>query len=142
MKITISNFKENDKEALSQIYFNVRHANFIWLEHGLSSFNQDTAGEFILVARVDDEIVGFASVWLMDNFLHHLYIANHFQRKGIGTMLLNRIIKNSDSDVTLKCLKRNSLGIKFYRKRGWESISEGTSNEGEYILFKYRITDK
>ncbi|WP_372753820.1 GNAT family N-acetyltransferase, partial [Mariniflexile sp.] len=78
------------------------------------------------------------SIWVKDNFLHHLYISNEFQSKGIGTQLLNSVIERANADMTLKCLKKNKLGIKFYQKHGWTSVSQGESNEGNYILFKYR----
>ena len=143
MKVEITDFRENDRERLQQIYFEVRNTTFTWLTNDsidITSFNKDTEGEYILVVRAGKKIVGFASVWLQDNFLHHLYISNQYQRKGIGTMLLNKVIENADFDLTLKCLKQNDLGINFYLKSGWEAVSEGISNEGEYILFKYHIS--
>ncbi|RAJ08996.1 GNAT family N-acetyltransferase [Arenibacter echinorum] len=142
MKIEITDFEENDRTRLQEIYFEVRISTFTWLPKDSidkSSFNQDTKGEYILVAKMENEIVGFASVWLQDSFLHHLYISNNFQGKGIGTMLLNKVIEKSNSDLALKCLKKNKLGIHFYLKSGWVAASEGISKEGEYILFKYHI---
>lgn len=144
MKVGITDFEENDRVRLQQIYFEVRNSNFTWLpkeSFHKSSFNQDTEGEYILVAKVGKEIVGFVSVWSQDNFLHHLYISNNFQRKGIGTLLLNKIIEKASSDLSLKCLKQNKLGIHFYLKSGWEAISKGISKDGEYILFKYHISN-
>lgn len=79
-----------------------------------SSFDKDTEGEFILVALVDNEIVGFVSVWSRDNFIHHLYVSNHFQNKGIGLRLLNSLIKKAPSELTLKCLVKNKLALNFY----------------------------
>jgi GNAT superfamily N-acetyltransferase len=142
LKIEITHFKENDRERLKLIYFEVRQTNFTWLSQesfNISSFDSDTEGESILVAKVDNEIVGFTSVWLPENFLHHLYVSNPFQGKGIGTLLLNSVIEMASSDITLKCLKKNKLGIKFYLKQGWESVSEGESNEGRYVLFRYQV---
>ena len=144
MKVEITDFEENDREQLQQIYFEVRNTTFTWLTKesiNKSSFNNDTEGEYILVAKVEKEIVGFASVWLQDSFLHHLYISNQYQRKGIGTMLLNKVIEKADFDITLKCLKQNRLGVNFYLKSGWEVVTEGISNEGEYILFKCHISN-
>ncbi|OBX26072.1 hypothetical protein A9996_07070 [Gelidibacter algens] len=141
MKIEITHFEENDREQLKLMYLEVRQTNFTWLSKesfNLSSFDKDTDGEFILVAKVKNEIVGFVSVWLNDNFLHNLYISNDFQRKGIGRILLNSAIELVNSDLTLKCLKKNVLGVRFYLKQEWEPVSEGVSNEGEYIVFKYR----
>ncbi|AYN66374.1 N-acetyltransferase [Euzebyella marina] len=140
MKIEITDFSEEDREPLRHIYYEVRKTNFTWLPEEflkLSSFDKDTEGESILVAKVNNEIVGFASIWSQDNFLHHLYVSNKFQGLGIGTRLLNHIIENSSADLTLKCLKNNHGALNFYLKNGWESISEGQSEEGDFILFKY-----
>ncbi len=140
LKIEITDFEEKDREQLKRIYLEVRQANFTWLlqeSFNLSDFDKDTEGESILVARVENEIAGFASVWLNDNFLHHLYVTNHYQRKGIGMLLLNKVMEITNSDITLKCLKKNNPAIKFYLKQGCQSVSEGVSNEGAYVLFKY-----
>ncbi|MCM4153924.1 N-acetyltransferase [Arenibacter sp. N53] len=140
MEIEIKDFEESDREKLRQIYLEVRQTNFNWLDQEsfrLSSFDKDTEGEYILVAKVDNEIVGFTSLWLKDNFIHHLYISKPFQRKGIGTELLNRVIEKLGSNVSLKCLIKNELGINFYLKHGWQPIGKGRSIEGEYISFKY-----
>lgn len=142
MKIDITKFQESDREQLRQLYKEVRLTNFTWLEPEFiesSSFDKDTEGEFILIAKIDNEIVGFTSIWLDDNFLHHLYIKNHFQRRGIGTMLLNLTTKKIDSNITLKCLKKNEMAINFYLKNGWKLKSKGTSTEGKYILFEYLL---
>lgn len=144
LKVDITDFEETDRERLEQIYFEVRSSTFTWLTKesiNKLSFNRDTEGEYILVAKVGNEIVGFASVWLPDNFLHHLYIMNHYQRNGIGTMLLDKVIEKANFDVTLKCLKLNKLGVNFYLKSGWKAVSEGISKEGVYILFKYHISN-
>ena len=144
MKVEISDFEENDRALLQQIYFEVRNSTFTWLPKDSvdkSSFNQDIEGEYILVAKVGAEIVGFASIWLQDSFLHHLHISKHYQRKGIGTLLLNKIIEKANSDLSLKCLKQNKSGVHFYLKSGWEAISKGISKDGEYILFKYHISN-
>ena len=141
MKIEITHFEEKDRERLKIIYSEVRQTNFTWLPpefFNISSFDKDTEGEFILVAKVENEIVGFASVWLPDSFLHHLYVSNQFQGRGVGTLLLKSVIDMTTSDITLKCLSKNELAIKFYLQKGWEPVSEGESNEGRYILFKGR----
>ena len=142
MEIEIIDFNESHRERLGQIYLEVRQTNFNWLDPEsltTSSFDKDTEGEFILVAQVDNEIAGFVSVWSADNFVHHLYVSNHGQNKGIGSRLLNSLIEKATSDLTLKCLVKNKLAINFYLKKGWKPVSEGPSDEGDYILFKYRV---
>ena len=140
MNVTITEFEEGDKEALRRIYLQVRQTNFVWMNSAsfrLLSFDTDTSGEYIMVARVRDKIAGFVSAWLQDNFIHHLYVDNEYQNKGIGTQLLKRIIPTLKHPITLKCVKSNTPAIRFYLRNGWEPKSEATSEDGAYILFEY-----
>ena len=140
MPVEIKEFEEHDRESLRRIYFEVRKKNFSWLNKALlelSSFDGDTEGEFILVAHIETERVGFISLWLPDNFIHHLFISDDHQRKGIGMQLLAYAIQKLDLPVTLKCVKQNVSAVNFYKKNGWHEKSHGVSDDGEYILFEY-----
>jgi ribosomal protein S18 acetylase RimI-like enzyme len=140
MNVTITEVEQGDKEALRKIYLRVRQTSFVWMtgsSFNLSSFDADTSGEYIMVARVDGKIAGFVSVWTEDNFIHHLYVDNEYQNKGIGTRLMNEVIRTLQHPVTLKCIKRNTPAIRFYLRHGWEPKSEATSEDGAYILFEY-----
>jgi GNAT superfamily N-acetyltransferase len=140
MNLAISTSKESDLKALKDLYLQVRRTNFEWLDETALSptaFDKDTEGEYILVAKIEDRVIGFVSAWLPDNFIHHLFIMNEYQNNGIGTLLLRSMISVLESPVTLKCLKRNSSAIRFYVRNGWLSKGKGTCEEGEYILFEY-----
>lgn len=137
MNIHITAFEENDREELRRIYKEVRASTFTWLNQqviDLASFDQDTAGEFIWVAKINAEIVGFISVWLEDSFIHHLYIKDSFQHKGIGTKLLNHIRETIKAEMTLKCLEKNKAALNFYLKNGWKPRAKGISDEGTFLL--------
>jgi GNAT superfamily N-acetyltransferase len=140
MNLSIAIIEESDLKALRNLYLRVRRSNFLWLKDAAlnsRSFDKDTAGEHILVAKIEDEVVGFVSGWLPDNFIHHLFIENSYQNKGIGRLLLTSMIAELNSPVTLKCIKRNSSAVRFYVRNGWLAKSEGVADEGEYILFEY-----
>jgi ribosomal protein S18 acetylase RimI-like enzyme len=140
MNLSIATIKESDLEDLRNLYLRVRQRNFVWLNEAAlnsSSFDKDTEGEHILVAKIEDEIVGFVSGWLPDNFVHHLFIENKYQNKGIGKQLLTSMIAGLNSPVRLKCIKSNSSAIRFYLRNGWLFKSEGVSEEGEFILLEY-----
>ena len=141
MNVTITEFNEGDREALRKIYLEVRQRNFVWLNgtsFKLSSFDADTSGEYIMVARVHDKIAGFVSVWREDNFIHHLYVDNKYQNKGIGTQLLDKVNPTLQRPITLKCIKSNTQAIRFYLRNGWQPKSEAISEDGAYVLFEYR----
>ncbi len=102
-----------------------------------ASFDDDTAGEEILVASINNQPVGFISIWLPDSFLHHLYILPSHQRQGIGKALIQKAQEMVEEPLTLKCLDLNEGAMNFYLNNGWKKVSQGTSNEGKYTLLKF-----
>lgn len=131
-----------DKETLREIYLTERKKivdQSISESFQLADFDAHTKGEHILVAFYNGTIAGFISMWLQENFLHHLYISAEFQHKGIGTALLNAGCKLTTSSVQLKCLENNKNAIAFYEKHGFAKKSQGQSKDGGYILFERKI---
>lgn len=124
---------------LQRIFLEVRQKTFYWLddakEYHLTDFERETKGEFVLVAVLNNKVVGFISLWMADNFIHHLYIDENYQQQNIGSILLGEAIKIMNSPIKLKCLAKNENAIKFYKKKGFAAIEKGISNHGEYILF-------
>ena len=135
----IAAIKKTDFESLRNLYFTVRRRSFSWLDPSLfqlKDFDSDTKGEIILVAYDNDIPIGFISIWMKDNFIHHLYIDQHYQGKNIGTELLKATIVQTHLPITLKCLENNTNAIAFYLKKGFVAKERGQSEHGEYILFE------
>lgn len=131
--------ESNHTKDLQRIFLNGRQKTFYWLDttnFALDDFEKQTQGEVILVAIFDKKIVGFISLWLPDNFIHHLYIDENYQNKNIGTRLLETAIKKMRFPITLKCLALNTRAISFYMKKGFIQKEKGDSEEGEYFLFE------
>lgn len=93
------------------------------------AFQSLVEGEEIHVARLGDEIVGFVSVWVPENFIHHLYVAPRHQSAGIGSALLQVCAARYGLPLSLKCDVCNSRAQRFYRKLGWRP---GAAGVGEY----------
>lgn len=143
MNVNIRKFENKDNYKLSEIYNDVRKQTFYWLDdsHFKTSFEEDTKDETIFVATVNEKVVGFISIWEEDGFVHHLYIEDQYQSRGIGKLLLDHILEISAFNLTLKCLKKNKKAIKFYYNYGFKELSQDISEDGEYILF-LKINDK
>lgn len=142
--LEITEKKLNDVGFLRQLFLCVRQNTFGWLdttEYVLEDFDNETKGELILVARLNQIVIGFISIWLEDNFIHHLYIDRKYQDQNIGTELLRTAIRKMTSPIRLKCLKRNFRAINFYHQSGFTEIETGFSDEGEYILFELNPSD-
>lgn len=135
----IAAIKKTDFESLRNLYFTERRRSFSWLDPSifqLKDFDRDTKGEIILVAHDNEIPIGFISIWMIDNFIHHLYIDQHYQGKNIGTELLKAAIAQTHLPITLKCLENNTKAIDFYIKKGFVAKERGQSEHGEYILFE------
>lgn len=135
--IVIRDFAEADREEIQQIYLLSRHHAFHWMSptsFQLSDFEKDTEGERICVAEIDNRLAGFISIWMPDNFIHHLFVHPNFKKKGIGKALLNAGIAQLNGPASLKCLKQNKNAVSFYQANGWEIESEGGDGADSYFL--------
>jgi len=137
--LKIREFVETDRPELQHIYLNSRKQTFYWLNtslFGLTDFDKDTISEEIWLA--DDGILkGFIALWRPDNFIHHLYVHPQFLNKGIGKMLLAKVIEKATKPITLKCMVNNKNALAFYKSQGWRYESEGLNEGGQYYLLVY-----
>ncbi|MHA7682468.1 GNAT family N-acetyltransferase [Cupriavidus sp. PET2-C1] len=137
MDILIREFKEADREALRNLYVATRNATFFWNHvelHQSIDFDVHTSGEKILVAIKGIEIIGFASIWEADSFLHNLFVHPTAQRQGVGRALLESCAKYFFNTATLKCLKANVNATQFYKSQGWQILREELGPDGPYFL--------
>lgn len=135
----IREIKNTDFDVLRKLFLKERQDTFFWLdptEFKLDDFEKHIKGELVLVA-LDQEIpVGFISIWMPNNFIHHFYVDQKYQGKGVGTLLLNAAIQKTLLPITLKCLEENTKAVAFYRKKGFIEKERGPSEHGDYILFE------
>jgi GNAT superfamily N-acetyltransferase len=138
--LIVRKFIETDRAVLKEIYLHSRKQTFHWLNtsaYQLNDFDIDTEGEQILVAVDDSVIKGFVSLWMADNFIHHLHVHSSYLNNGIGKKLLMAAIHVADKPLTLKCQINNRKALEFYKIHGWKCVSEGKSIEGDYYLLMY-----
>ena len=139
-EIIILEATEADFAALRDIYLKVRQAAFHWEDSDklkLADFDISTEGELILAASIDNEIVGFASIWVPDKFIHNLFVRTEFQGKGVGTALVNEAVKKVGLPLTLKCVKGNTPAIGYYQSHNWRIDKEDRDEHGPYYWMKY-----
>lgn len=138
-KLKIIEFRAIDLDALRELFLKVRQSTFVWVDQttfDLLDFDAQTKGEYILTALYDEKVVGFISVWMRDNFIHHLYIDPAFHKHGIGKMLLKGATEKTKFPVMLKCLERNTAAMEFYKKIGFTEKGHGDNENGSFILFE------
>lgn len=137
--ITVRKAESCEMESVRELFETVFKETF---SDNVPAFEEETAGEKIYVALLDNKIVGMASVWEPDNFIHYLFVAPAFRNKNIGNTLVVRLAKLYGSPLTLKCLLKNVKAMSFYRFTGWQEIETGVCEDGEYALLCYNVLSK
>lgn len=133
-------FEENDRQQLQTLYLHTRRSAWPWLDSRAwqaEDFDKATQNEQIWIIEDDGELLGFASVWVADNFLHNLYVAQKHQGKQAGHALLAKVQAEFTGTGELKCLVKNQSAIEFYQRHGWRIESRGDSENGEYFLMQF-----
>ena len=77
------------------------------------------------VAKYENKIVGFASIWFSCDDVHLMNIVTHknFRNRGIAKKLLEHIIsKVNEKPLTLEVRSSNIAAITLYEKFGFEKV--------------------
>lgn len=135
--LQIRPYEEADRPFLRTLYLAARKQTWTWLDDDfqLEDFDRAVIGETILVAERDGHLLGFASIFTQENFLHNLFVDPQFQGTGAGSALLHAAEDTFTRRGSLKCLVKSHHSVGFYQSKGWEIISTGESPKGEYYLF-------
>lgn len=124
--MNIKPFDKEDLEKLQDLYLDSRKDAFYWMDQQLLSiddFVKDTEDEKIYVAKENNRILGFISIYEKNNFIHNLFVDKNFKNKGIGTSLLD-FSRTLYSPIRLKCYSKNFLAISFYKNYGFKILSK------------------
>jgi len=107
--------RPTDLEDLTRIYRSVRAE----IGSHVADFGLDTAEETVLVAELDGRVVGFASVYPQESFLHHLYVDPRARGRGVGRALLVAATRDTTDRPWLKVDPANRAARAFYQRQGW-----------------------
>lgn len=80
-----------DYPQLRQVYLDSRRESFHWAnadEMTLDDFDQDTLEEQILLAEENAKVLGFASLYVPDRFIHNLFVHPTAVGKGVRYWVL------------------------------------------------------
>ena len=125
----------SDAEEIARIHRSARSAAMPWLpdlhspEEDLRYFVHNVLpGQAVSVAEFDSTAAGFIAV--NDGWIHHLYVAPAYWRRGIGTRLIQHAISHASS-LRLWTFQNNRAARKFYGKFGFEEVefTDGSGND-------------
>ncbi|WP_426334856.1 N-acetyltransferase family protein [Paenibacillus silvae] len=129
-----------DIPQLRKIYLDSRRESFHWAnadEMSLDDFDRDTSEEQILLAEEDGQVLGFASLYVPDRFIHNLFVDPTAAGKGAGKLLLQQSVEELGTPVTLKCVSDNHKALGFYKKQGWQPVVEEGEPGARYWVMKF-----
>ena len=81
-----------------------------------------------IVAKINDEIVGFAGIWKAVSDIHitNIVVKKDYRMHGIGKKLLEKLIQISKTQdinsITLEVNHKNIAAIELYSKYGFEQV--------------------
>ncbi len=136
MTISIRPAMAADTRALQGLIDEV-YRNATWLPASANrsiDVTLSTKGERIMVAvNRAGRLVGFLSVYEVDAFVHHLYVAASTHRQGVGAALLESLKPWLAYPWRLKCVCANTSALAFYDAAGWVVEEKGEGEEGPYV---------
>lgn len=132
--ITVRKMKPSEKIRVQELFESVYKCT---LSGAVPVFENATQGEEIFVALYSGIIVGIATVWIPDAFVHYLFVDQEIRHKGVGRAMIERLAEQYESPLTLKCLIENKEAMAFYHATGWHEVETGYSEEGAYALLRY-----
>lgn len=81
-----------------------------------------------IVAKVDDQIIGYAGIWIAIDVAHitNIVVKKDCRQTGIGSLLLQKLIKMCQNldliELTLEVNVNNLTAIKLYEKFGFKEV--------------------
>lgn len=132
--ITIRKMASSEKIRVRELFESVYKDT---LSGAVPAFENATQGEEIFVALYSGIIVGIATVWVSDAFVHYLFVDQEMRHKGVGRAMIEWLAKQYEIPLTLKCLIENKEAMAFYHTTGWREVETGHSEEGTYALLRY-----
>ena len=136
----IRKLKSNYIAVVVELWFDIsiQAHNFIspdyWKENKKAMAETYLPNSETYLAIINDEIVGFVA--MVDNFLAALFVQTKMQGQGIGNNLLC-YIKERRETIQLKVYKKNSNSVQFYKKQGFDILSDEIdkkTDEIEYLM--------
>ena len=107
--------------------------------------NKLSANAMFVMAVKDGETIGFLAYYTNIEgafiYIPQIWVSDHHQRKGIGSIMLEQLIKNVPTvvdKVQLEVRMNNEKAVSFYKKAGFLPIRE----ENNKYLMEKRIRTK
>lgn len=128
-----------DAPRCAEIFLDGRRRASPWQpadRFGLDDYYDCVRDDVVLVAEIDGQVVGFASVDLTERYIRNLFIDRGWQHRGIGTALLREAESCLQGSALLACAARNSAARAFYEHNGWVPVTRPADGEEPHVLYR------
>lgn len=147
----------NEVQRIAKVSWNATYEGIIPLEiqdNFLKSAYNDEQMKLrlersvIYIAEVEGQVAGFANYSPVRDGgkveLAAIYLHPNFQGQGIGTTLLQQAVTELDGlkDIYINVEKDNTIGMNFYKAKGFEVVEEFDDDFDGHILKTVRMVLK
>jgi len=112
--------------ACADLYLKVLTDTFTWIppeRHSRADFIQAAQSEEIYVAVEGGRILGLATLFRPQRFIHSLYVSE--RGRGIGQALLDHLDREAAGTLSLKVQAANLRAQRFYEREGFVCVERG-----------------
>ncbi len=85
--------------------------------------------ETVIVAEAEGCVLGYASY--TQDLIANLYVLPQFQRRGVGTALLEHVLRDRPNGISLWVFEQNVEAISFYERSGFETVTRTSGEDNE-----------
>ena len=135
MTIDVRNYRPRDRRRCAEIFAAGWAHAFPHIPRAIdkNAFLKETQGERLLVAEDHGAVLGFAGLYLPDDFLHHLYVDPHFHGRGVGHALVDGALDIVAGRLNLKCSLSNTNARAFYARLKFNEGDYGEDQYGDWV---------
>jgi GNAT superfamily N-acetyltransferase len=136
VSLVIRRARVDELAACAGLYVRVLRATFTWVppdRHRTEDFLAAARDEEVFVAIEAGRLVGLASLYRPQVFLHSLYVEP--RGRGIGKALLDHVLAETGGALSLKCQAANLGAQAFYDREGFACIEAGEDDGVKWLRY-------
>ena len=140
MELSLREWRPADRAACARLFAAVQPLAYPAARATLATvadFEASSRGEDLWIAESSGQLVGLIAIYRPASFIHHLYVAPAWQRRGIGQDLLTLGLRKCGGRAELKCDEANRAAQAFYLAIGGRAVGWGWAPSGPWIRYRF-----